>query len=97
VKPVAFHPEAEVELAFAVDFYTERRPQLGIEFVVAVERAIRFARENPAAGTQVRGDLRRWLLRRFPYYMLFREEDDQVFVLAIAHQKQKPEYWADRA
>jgi len=97
VKPLAFHPNAEAEFAFAVDYYTERRPLLGREFVAAVERALRFARENPAAGTTVRGDLRRWLVRRFPYYVLFREEDDQLFILAIAHQKQKPEYWTDRA
>jgi toxin ParE1/3/4 len=96
VKPVAFHPEAEAELAYALDYYTERRSQLGIEFVVAVEQALRFVRENPAAGTPVREDLKRWLLRRFPYYVLFREGDHQLFILAIAHQKQKPEYWADR-
>lgn len=96
MKAVSFHPEAEAEFAHAVDYYTERRSRLGREFAAAVEQAIIFARSNPAAGTPVRGDLRRWLVRRFPYYVLFRELGEQVFILAIAHQRQRPEYWSDR-
>jgi toxin ParE1/3/4 len=96
VKPAEFHPQAEAELVEAVAFYDAEAANLGTEFAIAVEVAVDFVRANPDAGTPLRSELRRWLVRRFPYAIIYREEPERVYILAIAHHRRKPEYWQDR-
>jgi plasmid stabilization system protein ParE len=97
VKLVAFHPQAEAEFASATEFYRAERPTLATEFAGELERAVEFVRVNPEAGTPIRGAIRRWLIRRFPYSVIYREEESQIYILAVAHQRRRPEYWSDRA
>jgi len=96
VKPAEFHPLANQEFAETVRFYDQRSANLGDAFASAVEAAIGFVRANPAAGTLVRRNVRRWMVRRFPYFVIYREEPNRLYVLALAHQRRLPEYWADR-
>lgn len=96
MKPVALHPAAETEFAEAAGFYLARNPRLAVEFTEAVEEAFRFVRENMGAGTPVRGALRSWLVRRFPYRVIYREEESRIYVLAIAHHRRRPNYWHRR-
>ena len=96
MKRVEFHPQAETEFAHIVEFYAERRPRLALEFAGAIEEAVTFIRSNPDAGTPVRGALRRWLVRRFPYSVIYREEAQRMYVLALAHHRQGPGYWRNR-
>ncbi|HEU0080001.1 MAG TPA: type II toxin-antitoxin system RelE/ParE family toxin [Longimicrobiaceae bacterium] len=74
----------------------ERSPRLALEFTGAVEEALSFVREHTEAGTPVRGVLRGWLVRRFPYRVICREEESRIYVLAIAHHRRKPSYWHRR-
>lgn len=96
MKPGALHPVAETEFAEAADFYLARNPQLAREFTGAVEDALRFIRQNSEAGTPVRGPLRSWLVRRFPYRIIYREEESRIYVLAVAHHRRRPSYWHRR-
>lgn len=96
MKRLAFHPEAEVEFARASEFYDAERAGLGAEFVNAVDQATAFVLAHPDAGTPVRAGLRRWLVRRFPYSIIYREEPERVYVLAVAHQRRQPGYWRER-
>ena len=96
MKAAEFHPEAEAELAEAVAFYDAEDPSLGSGFADAVEIAVQFVRANPEAGPPVRRALRRWLVRRFPYSIIYREESERVYILAIAHHRRKPRYWQHR-
>ncbi len=41
-------------------------------------------------------DIRRLVLRRFPYKLLYTVQADHVFVVAVAHQHRNPGYWTDR-
>lgn len=97
MKPVAFHPQAEAEFATASEFYRAERPGLATEFADELNRAVEFVRANPEAGTPIRREIRRWLVRRFPYSIIYREEESQIYILALAHQRRRPEYWSDRA
>ncbi|HET6763693.1 MAG TPA: type II toxin-antitoxin system RelE/ParE family toxin [Longimicrobiaceae bacterium] len=96
MKPAIFDPQAEAEFAQAVAFYRRESEALAAEFADAVELAVSFTAEHPAAGTPVRGEIRRWLVRRFPYSIIYRESPPGVYILAVAHQRQRPEYWSDR-
>jgi hypothetical protein len=46
--------------------------------------------------TQLEGEIRRSLLRRFPYLVIYEVHPDIIDVLAVAHASRLPDYWADR-
>jgi len=94
--PVVFHELAESELNEASAYYTQARPGLGDAFIAEVERAVAALAASPRAGAEVESDVRWWLVKRFPYSVLYRLCDDQIRVLAIAHQKRRPFYWQER-
>lgn len=96
MKRAVFHPEADTEFARVAEFYNTENRDLGAEFVNEVEQTIRFVRTSPGAGTPVRGAIRRWRVRRFPYSIIYREEPDRLYVLAVAHYRRHPSYWEER-
>ena len=68
---VVFRPEARAESLDARNWYESRLPGLGLEFVRALEAALASATRNPQACSFIEGTLRRVILRRFPYSLIF--------------------------
>lgn len=94
---VIFHPLAEQELVDAAAYYEDRRLGLGLEYLEEVENAVNFISCYPEAGSIVRGSIRRLILPKFQYSLLYRIiEDGQIRILAVAHHKRKPQYWVSR-
>ena len=94
---LVFRREARAEVRAARDWYDERAPGLGLEFARAVDAAIAAIRQNPEAYPLVEGDIRRAILRRFPYNIFFyREAADELVVLACLHHRRDPEAWRAR-
>lgn len=93
---VIFHDRAEEELNEAAGYYARARPGLGDAFVAEVHRAVEALLAAPRAGAVVEDDVRWWLVKRFPYSILYRIRDDHVRILAIAHQKRRSFYWRRR-
>lgn len=93
---VIFHDRAEEELNEAADYYARARPGLGDAFLAEVHRAVESLLAAPLAGAVVEGDVRRWLVKRFPYGIMYRIRDDHIRILAIAHQKRRSFYWRRR-
>jgi len=93
---VSFHPLADVELKEASLFYDTESPGLGAVFLDEAESTIAHIVEHPDAGVLVAGSVRRRLIPRFPYGVLYRIKGDQVRILAIMHQKRRPFYWQNR-
>lgn len=71
-------------------------PRLGREFLAEVTRTCGLIAENPKAGSRLAPRIRRRLVRRFPYPVIYAEFSDTVLILAIAHQRRRPGYWQDR-
>jgi toxin ParE1/3/4 len=99
---VRLSPEAVDELAEAAVWYRSRRPGLELEFLVEVERILPMIGDSPASFPRLLDlpvDLviRRALLPRFPYAVIFMDLQTEIRVLAIAHAKRRPGYWLDRA
>ncbi len=92
----AFHESAELELVDAARYYEARSPGLGLAFLAEVDRAVVEVLAFPLAGEVMYEDVRRRTLRRFPYSLLYAVEPDRVRFLAVAHQKRRPLYWAER-
>jgi plasmid stabilization system protein ParE len=97
MKPVVFDSEASDELHAAAGWYEERRAGLGDEFMEEVEQAKdRIGRTPQAFPPHPGSELRKCVLRRFPYTIFFLEQADRVWIAAVAHQKRRPGYWSDR-
>jgi toxin ParE1/3/4 len=91
--PVIFHNQAESELNEAAAYYAAARQGLGDAFLTEVHRSVDQICATPLAGTLVDKDVRWWVVRRFPYSILYRVRPDHIRILALAHHKRRPFYW----
>jgi plasmid stabilization system protein ParE len=92
----SFHPDAEEEFLAAIDYYEQREKNLGLDFALEVYAAIARASEHPKAWPVLEGEVRRCLTTRFPYAVLYSQEPDGIFILAVMHLHRDPDYWKDR-
>ncbi len=92
----AFHRLAERELNDAAQYYELENPGLGCSFLEEVERSLRSIAEHPEAGSILGGSVRRRLLRRFPYALLYKIRPEGIRVLAVMNLKRRPSYWVGR-
>jgi len=93
---VSYHHLAEIELNEAAEYYDRESPGLGVTFLKEVERAVEHILELPEGSPRVTRTVRRKLLRRFPYGILYSLRPNEVRILAIMNQKRRPFYWRDR-
>lgn len=71
-------------------------PGLGEALLDDVERAIETICEAPRIGASLGRGFRRLLLRRFPISVVYVDRDDEIVIVAIAHQRRRPGYWRER-
>jgi plasmid stabilization system protein ParE len=94
---VVFRRAAKAELEGACAWYEGQRTGLGDEFLDeagdTIERAATYPDRHPVAF----GDVRRAVLRRFPYSVYFRERGKALVVLAVFHGRRNPIAWKRRA
>jgi plasmid stabilization system protein ParE len=93
---VRFLKPAESELDDAVAWYNEQATGLGVEFLDELDRAIRRALTHPFSCLEIEPGLRRCLLARFPYGLVYGVDGDTVVIVAVAHLHREPRYWSDR-
>lgn len=91
-----FLPEADEELREAARYYESEARGLGLAFVIAVHRAVGELQLHPESSPEVRPGLRRKVLKRFPYSIIFSLDADSLIIVAVAHQKRRPNYWKAR-
>lgn len=89
-------PAALDELERAWIWYEEQRLGLGDEFRACVDAALAAAARDPLAYPRVEGELRRVLVRRFPYAVLYLVEPDRIEVIAVFHGARDPREWRRR-
>jgi toxin ParE1/3/4 len=91
-----FHRLAEHELNEAAQYYDLEDPGLGGAFLDEVDRCLDSIQAHPEAGVILRGDVRRRLLRRFPYALLYKIKPTGIRILAVMNLKRRPTYWIGR-
>ena len=92
----SFHPEAETEFLQAIEYYEECEENLGYDFAVKVYSAIRRILIFPQAWPILHDDIRRALIQRFPYGILYAEGKEEIFILALMNLHREPGYWKHR-
>lgn len=88
-----FHPAAAADVEDAWHWHEARRDGLGDELLDVVEATLAHVVAHPESAPVVHGDVRRRLLRRFPYGLFYRVVDGQVVVVACFHARQDPRVW----
>ena len=90
-------PVALDELHNATAFYTARADApLGQAFAAEFERVTSLLLNNPKLGRVFRSNKRRFVMRRFPYNVIYQIALDELRIIAVAHQSRRPGYWAKR-
>ena len=94
---VEYHPAIENELRKIVHYYEEYSQGLGAEFLNEFEQQILKIASNPTRWVTVENNIRRSLMRRFPYVIYFRALEDEVLRVAVVkHQRRHPTYGRSR-
>jgi len=96
MKPIRIHPEAQTELDEAIRYYEQWSPGLGIDFRERVETGTRQIQATPLRFMSFSKNTRRFLVRRFPYQLVYIELAEYIFIVAVSHGKRKPGYWHGR-
>lgn len=81
----------------AAAYLNEQVAGLGDDFITAVERVVEIAENLPAIGAPLPVGLRRVLVQRFHYAVIYRPGATSIEVLAVAHLRRSPGYWRGRA
>jgi len=96
VKPYTFHPEASGEYTQAAEYYAAISSGLGGRFYDEIERLITEVRRQPARFFQFSPPARRALAHKFPYSVVYLDEPDRVWIVAVMHAKRRPGCWRER-
>ena len=91
-----FLAPAQAELLEAITYYSAIRTELGLSFEEAVAVAVRSAVAHPERGAPRSKSTRRWLVKGFPYGVIYRVREDELVVVAVAHERKKPDFWSQR-
>ena len=96
IKTIELHEEAAADYDAAFDWYLERSPDASRAFDTEFEYAVGKIMEAPKRWAQGAYQTRRFLLKRFPYLVIYRELESKIQIIAVAHTSRDPKYWKKR-
>lgn len=96
MKPVVYHPFALEELVQASEYYELKVKGLGERLLDEIETAVNDVTTAPDRWPYFLLNTRRRLLDRFPYMIVYLEDPERIFILAVMHQRRRPGYWKKR-
>ena len=89
--------EAEAELWEAVGFYEDRSAGLGLDFEREINAALELIQQSPSRWPIRSDGTRRYLVHRFPHFVVYIHEKNHVWIIAFAHCRRRPRNWSGRA
>lgn len=93
---ILFHELASNELIDARDHYDDLVFGLGKKFILEIERCLNIIKANPFAYPVIKEKVRKAVVIKFPFSILYRLDENVIYILAVMHQKRKPKYWVER-
>ena len=94
--PVDYLPGARQDFDESFDWYAARSPSAAERFTSAIDSALADIARNPDRFAAIDQMHREYLVRRFPFRIVYRVEPHRVLVVAVAHAKRRPGYWHGR-
>ena len=95
---ILFHPDAQGELNRAISHYEGSEPGLGYQFAIEIVAAVERIKANPGIWPVLDDQVRRCLVHRFPYGVIYSvdEQKSELLILAVMHLHRQPGYWSER-
>lgn len=87
---------AQIELDQAYAWYEGQQTGLGMQFLAEFDAAVNRIVAFPGAYRPFGDGVRRCLVKRFPYGILYGVDADKIIIVAVAHLHRRPDYWTDR-
>ena len=91
-----FHPDVSFEIKASYDWYQEQSDGLGEDFLNELESSYEAIIELAETWPKFQNNFRRFLLSKFPFSVVYREQDNVVYVVTVMHNSRKPGYWSER-
>ncbi len=91
-----FHPEAYDEMFESARFFDQKSAGLGFDLIDAIQQSINRIVQFPHSAPIERSNIRKCLVRGFPFTVLYEARDDHIFIAAVMHQHRQPGYWRNR-
>ena len=96
MKNIRYHEAAEAELLHEIGYLELRTKGLGRRFLSEIRKAESSIAEFPLSAAEIRPGIRRRVLHKFRYSLIYSEEQEELVILAVAHSSRRPGYWIDR-
>lgn len=93
---LVFRPEVREELDEAYGWYESQQLELGDNFLEQVDETLERICQMPESYTAVYRDVRRAVVRRFPYTIYYRIVSSRVIITAVFHGRRNPKAWQTR-
>ncbi len=93
---VLISPEAQLDLEDAYYWYEDQNKGLGSEFIRVIDASLSAIQRNPFAYTSVDKQVRKKLVRKFPYGLFYIVKNENIVVIACFHIKRDPKQWKRR-
>jgi hypothetical protein len=95
---IRYHLAAAEEQDDVAAYYARLDPGLGADFLARLRATRAAMAKHPESFALVQGhaEIRRAPLDRFPYRLIYAVNADELFVLAVAHERRLPGYWEGR-
>jgi plasmid stabilization system protein ParE len=91
-----FHPQAQIELVSAAEYLENETPGTGSDFLLEIESSLFLISDFPEAWPLIDDEIRRFIVSRFSYSILYKSNEKRIEVIAIMHHRQEPGYWTPR-
>jgi len=96
MKQIIFVPEIASELDQSLEYY--KKQEIGLEklFLDEIEKALKKIQKNPERYHLIEDNIRKYIIKQYPYKIIYTIKPETIIIIAIVHQKRKPDYWKGR-
>ena len=88
--------EAEVDFDKSYEFYYEDSPKVAETFFKRINLGFENIKQNPNTFPIAHRDVRKYVVKKFPFVIYYRIIDTIIQVIAIFHSSRNPEIWNER-
>jgi toxin ParE1/3/4 len=93
---VALHPAADRDYQDAFAWYAKQDLHAALQFETAIEQSLERIALDPGVGIRLDDSHYFYRLKRFPYLVIYRVSDQQIWIVAFSHYRRDPTYWHGR-
>jgi toxin ParE1/3/4 len=97
IQEIIVREEAQREVQEAFEYYEEKSKGLGFEYMRSLDAAIQLIKRNPDSYQKIHNEIRRVLLRKFPYAVFYLAKGTKVIIIAVFHQRRSETGWLKRS